>query len=124
MITPRRNVVGLVSCWFALCLSVPHSAQAINNFARELNEVKSEQRLDGQVGLVEKDEEASKGLHTLYGEVLQVKHEKYLVRKYNGDVVRLQIDDNTEFNGNLTQGDRIVAKVDEERHVLLIQSVQ
>ena len=124
MVSLRRNVVGLVSCGFALCLSVPNSAQAINNFARELNEVKSEQRSDRQAALAEKEKEASQGLQTIYGEILQVKHEKYLVRKYNGDVVRLQIDHDTELSGRLAQGDRVVAQVDEQRYVFLIQPIQ
>ena len=72
MVSLRRNVVGLVSCGFALCLSVPNSAQAINNFARELNEVKSEQRSDRQAALAEKEKEASQGIQTIYGEILQV----------------------------------------------------
>jgi uncharacterized protein YdeI (BOF family) len=121
MVSVRGKIVGLVSCGFVLCLSLPNSALAINNFAEELNEVKTEELAGGQTGLAQRDEATLNGPHTIYGEVLQVKHDKYLVRKYNGDVIRVQIDNNTQVNERLTQGDRIVAKVDDQRHVLLIE---
>jgi hypothetical protein len=112
--------IGVISCGFVLCLGLPNCAQAINNFAEELQELKSEQNADGQTGLTEKDEETARGIQTIYGEVLRIKHDKYLVRKYDGNVVRLHIDNNTQLNGNLTQGDRIVAKVIDQKHALLI----
>lgn len=124
MVSVRGKIVGLVSCGFVLCLSLPNSAQAINNFAEELNEVKTEQHAGGQSNLAEKDEATLKGSPTIYGEILQVKHDKYLVRKYDGDVVRVHIDNNTQLNERLIQGDRIVAKVDDQRHVLLIERIQ
>ena len=121
------KVIGVISCGFMLCLGVPNSAQAINNFAKELKELKSEQYADEQAGLAENEEDTAKGLQTIYGEVLQIKHDKYLVRKYDGNVVRLQSDNNTQLNGGLTQGDRgdrIVAKVDDQGHALLIHPIQ
>lgn len=124
MVSLRRTIVGLVSCGFVLCLGLPNSVQAINNFAEELKELKSEHNADGQAGLAERDEEAAKGFHTNYGEVLQIKHNEYLVRKYDGDVVRLHIDNNTQLSRSLTQGDRIVAKVDDHGHALLIHPLQ
>jgi len=124
MVSPRRIIVGLVSCGFVLCLGWPNNAQAINNFAQELKELKSEQYADGQAGLAEKEEEAAKGLQRIYGEVLQIKHDKYLVWKYDGNVVRVQSDINTQLNGSLTQGDRIVVKVDNQGHAFLIHPIQ
>lgn len=117
------KVIGAMSCGLVLFLGVPNSAQAINNFAEELKKSKSEQYADGQAGLAEKAEESSKGLQTIYGEVLQVKHYQYVVRKYDGDVVRLHTDNNTQLSGSLTLGDRIVAKVDDQKHALLIQPI-
>jgi hypothetical protein len=124
MVFLRREIVGLVFCGLVLFLSLPNSAQAINNFAEELKELKTEQRADGQAGLGVNDEATLKAPHTMYGEVLQVNHDKFLVRKYDGDVVRLHTDNNTQLSERLTQGDRIVAKVDDQRDVLLIEPIQ
>ena len=128
MASLRRTIVGFVSCGFVLCLGLPNGAQAINNFAEELKELKSEQYADEQAGLAENEEDTAentaKGLQTIYGEVLQIKHDKYLIRKYAGSVVRLHSDNNTQLNGSLTQGDRIVAKVNEQEVLLMIHSAQ
>ena len=110
-------------CGLVLFLGLPNSARAINNFAEELKELKSEQYADGQAGLAEKNEDTAKGVQTIYGEVLQVKHNQYVVRKYDGDVVRIHTDNNPQLSGSLTQGDRIVAKVDDQKHALLIQPI-
>ena len=107
-----------------LCLGLPNIAPAIDNFTEELTEQKVEreaQRQGDLPGLAEKDEDAAKGLHTIYGEVLQVQHDKYLVKKYDGDVVRLHIDNNTLVSGNVSQGDRIMAKVNDQEVALRIQ---
>jgi len=117
------KVIGVISCGFVLCLGVPNSAQAINNFAKELKELKSEQNAEEQADLAENEEDTAKGLQTIYGEVLQIKHDTYLVRKYDGNVVRLHSDNNTQLSGSLTQGDRIEAKVDDQGHALLIHPV-
>jgi len=124
MASLRRTMVAFVSCGFVLCLGLPNGAQAINNFAEELKELKGKQNVDGQAGLAERDEEITEDSLTTYGEVLQIKHDKYLVRKYDGDVVRLHIDNNTQLSGSLTQGDRIVAKVDDYGHALMIHLLQ
>ena len=118
------KAIGVISCGLVLCLGVPTSTQAINNFAKELRELKSEQYADGQAGLAEKEEEAAKGLQRIHGEVLQIKHDKFLVWKYDGNVVRVQSDINTQLNGSLTQGDRIVVKVDNQGHAFLIHPIQ
>jgi len=55
---------------------------------------------------------------------LQVEPDKYLIRKYDGDVVRLHIDNKTQLSGSISQGDRIVAKVNEQEVALMIQSAQ
>jgi hypothetical protein len=117
------KVIGAMSCGVVLFLGLPNSAQAINNVAEELKELKSEQHADGQAGRAKKEEEAAKGIQTIYGEVLQVKHNQYVVKKYDGNVVRLDTDNNTQLSGSLTQGDRIVAKVVYQKHALLIQPI-
>ena len=124
----NRKKFLLVSGAFVLCLGLPNLAPAINNFAEELEEqqIKQESKDQGGApGLAEKDAEAAKGIITIHGEVLQVGPDKYLIRKYDGDVVRLHIDNNkTQLSGSISQGDRIVAKVNEQEVVLMIQSAQ
>jgi hypothetical protein len=121
----NRKTFLLVSGAFVLCLGLPNLAPAINNFAEEL-EIKQESKNQGGAsGPAEKDAEAAKGITTIHGEVLQVEPDKYLIRKYDGDVVRLHIDNNkTQLSGSISQGDRIVAKVNEQEVVLMIQSAQ
>jgi len=124
----NRKKFLLVSGAFVLCLGLPNLAPAINNFAEELEEqqIKQESKNQGGAsGPAEKDAEAAKGITTIHGEVLQVEPDKYLIRKYDGDVVRLHIDNNkTQLSGSISQGDRIVAKVNEQEVVLMIQSAQ
>lgn len=122
MISNRHIIVGLGFCAFTLWLGVS-SAKAINNFSEELQEQRSEQNADGQPGNVE-TQETGKGLDTIHAEVLQVEDDKYLVRKYDGDVIRLQIDNNTQLSGSFTQGDRIVAEVNDQRQAISIRHLE
>jgi hypothetical protein len=122
-----RKIFLLVPGAFVLCLGLPNLAPAINNFAEELEEQHMKQEVQGQEGLpvpAEKDAEAAKGIATIHGEVLQVEPDKYLVRKYDGDIVRLHIDNKTEVSGSISQGDRIVAKVNDQDVALMVQSAQ
>src|SRR5262249_40174010 len=79
------KIIGLLSCGVALGLGVPNNGQEINNYAQQLKELRAERDADGQVNRpVLNDEEGQ----TIYGELLQVKHNQYLVRKYDGEIVR------------------------------------
>jgi hypothetical protein len=118
-----RKIFLLVPGAFVLCLGLPNVASAINNFAEELEEQKTEQGMQGDSpGLAEKKELAAKGISIVHGEVLGVEPDKYLVRKYDGDIVRLQIDQKTQVSGPVRQGDRIVAKVNDQEVALTITS--
>jgi uncharacterized protein YdeI (BOF family) len=48
---------------------------------------------------------------TIEGEVLRVNPDNYVIRDLNGKEVRLHIDTTTKLDGNLTPGDKVVARV-------------
>jgi len=64
------------------------------------------------------------GLHTIKGEVLGVEPSSYFVKQYDGDQVRVHIDETTQMTGRIGQGAHIEAKVNGENHALSIRSVQ
>ena len=121
----NRKIFLLVSGTILLSLGLPNLTWAINNFTEELEEqqMKQEAQEQGNLpGLAET--EAAEGVSTIRGEVLQAEPDKYLIRKYDGDVIRLRIDEKTRMSGPISQGDRIVAKVKDQEVALTIQSVQ
>ena len=64
------------------------------------------------------------GLHTIKGEVSGVEPSSYFVKQYDGDQVRVHIDDTTQMTGRIGQGTHIEAKVNRENHALSIRSDQ
>ena len=64
------------------------------------------------------------GLHTIKGEVWRVEPSSYFVKQYDGDQVRVQIDDTTRVVGRIGQGEHIEAKVDGQNHALSIRQIQ
>jgi hypothetical protein len=62
--------------------------------------------------------------HMIKGQVLSVEGENYSVKRQDGKEVRLHIDDTTQKTGNIRQGDRIEAEVNDQNHVLSIRSAQ
>jgi hypothetical protein len=64
------------------------------------------------------------GLHTIKGEVWRVEPSAYYVKQYDGDQVRVHIDDTTQVVGRIGQGEHIEAKVTGENHALSIRSIQ
>ena len=64
------------------------------------------------------------GSHTIKGEVLRVEHNSYFVKQYDGDQVRLHIDETTRMAGRIGQGAHIEAKVNDAHHALSIRSSQ
>ena len=116
--------IGVMSCGFVLCLGVPTTTLAINNLTPELEQQEADERADRLSGAVKQEEDTPEGVSTVRGEVLRIKRGNYLVRKYTGDVVHLHLDENTQMTGTVRQGDLIVAKVSDQRQVLLIHPVQ
>jgi len=48
---------------------------------------------------------------TIEGEVLRVNRDNYVIRDLSGRDVRLHVDSSTKLDGNLTPGDKVVARV-------------
>ncbi len=118
------KAIGALSCGFVLCVSLPNTTQAINNLAQELEQQEADEQADRLSGAVKQEKETPTGAITVRGEVLRIKRNNYLIRKFTGDVEHLHLDDNTQKTETIRQGDRIVAKVDDQRHVLLIGPIQ
>jgi hypothetical protein len=118
------KVVGVMSCGFLLCLGLSTAAQA-GNAASAADELKAGQpdREGGQADL-KGEQEKLKGGHMITGEVLRVESDIYFVKGQDGKEVRMYTDKTTIILGNIRQGDRIEATVDEQNHALSIRSAQ
>jgi hypothetical protein len=117
------KVVGIMSCSCLLGVGLSDSALALVN-PSPTDEIKAEQNSDRKgslPGLVKKDEETLKGIFTIRGEVLRVERDNYVVQETNGKQVNLHIDETTQMTGNIGEGERIEAKVDDENHALSIR---
>lgn len=64
------------------------------------------------------------GVHTIKGEVWRVEPSSFYIKKYDGDQVRVHIDETTHVVGRIGQGEHIEAKVTRENHALSIRQIQ
>jgi hypothetical protein len=112
------KVVGLMSCGFLLCLGLSNAALATDDM-----KVGQPERQGGQAGL-KGEQDKLKGGHMITGEVLRVEGENYFVNGQDGKEVRLHTDDTTQKTGNIRQGDRIEADVNDQNHALSIRSAR
>jgi hypothetical protein len=124
------KVVGVLSCGFLLCLGLSHAAQA-ENAASAADEMKADQpdhRQGGQVaGETQPNDPMkgaqSKGGNTIKGDLLRVDGDYYVVKGGDGKEVSLHTDKTTQIIGNIQQGDRIVARVNDQNHALTIDAL-
>jgi len=111
------TVVAVISCGLLLCIGYAASAA---------DEMKAGQSISSKAGLpaylVKSEEGKQKDVRAIRGEVLRIEHENYFVKQYDGKEVRLHIDEMTQMTGNIGQGERIEAKVDDQNHALSIRS--
>jgi hypothetical protein len=117
------KAIAALLCGCVLSLGVPNATLAINNLAKELEQQEADERVDRLSGTVKQEEATPEGIHTVQGEVLRIKRDNYLIRKYTGDVVHLHLDENTVITGPVRQGNRIEAKVSDQGQVLQIHTV-
>ena len=117
------KVVGLASCSFLLCFGLSNAAQAANA-ASAADEMKSGQTSSDPMKGDQAKGSQSEGGKTIKGEVLRVEGDNYFVKGQDGKEVRLHIDQTTQKTGNVQQGDRIEAKVNDQNHALSIRSAQ
>jgi hypothetical protein len=125
------KVIGVLSCGFLLCLGLSQAAQAGNaaSAADELKADQTDRRQGGQeAGEQQMSDEMkggpSKDGKTITGEVLRVEGDNYFVKGQEGKEVRMHTDKTTLIMGNLRQGDRIEANVNDQNHAFLIRSAK
>lgn len=97
-------------------LSIPKAMQ-------ELEQQEADEKADRLSGAVKQEEETPVGVITVQGEMLRIKRSHYVVRKYTGDIMHLYLEGNTVMLETVHQGDRIEARVNDQRQVLLIHPV-
>lgn len=114
------KVVGIVSCGFLLCLGLSVNAASA---AERMKPDPSADRKGSLPGLVKSDEETLQGISTIKGEVLRIEGENYFVQRFDGKEVSLHTDQTTQKTGNIQQGDRIEAKVNDVNHALSIEGI-
>lgn len=117
------KVVGLASCCFLLCLGFSNAAQA-GSAAAAAEELKSGQSSSDPMKGEQATGSHSEAGKTIKGEVLRVEGDNYFVKGQDGKEVRLHIDQTTQKTGNVQQGDRIEAHVNDQNHALSIRSAQ
>lgn len=115
------KVLGVISCGLVLCLGLPNATLAITNLTEELKQQKADEMADSLSGALNQEDATPEDVSTVRGEVLRIKRGNYLIRKYNGDIVRLRLDENTRIRGPVRRGDEIEAKVNDQGHVLLLR---
>ena len=116
------KVVGLMSCGILLCLglSIPqagHAAQAVQPASPADPGVgkRGQASVRGEQGTL-------KGGHRLEGDVLRVEGEYYFVMGQDEkEEVRVQTDRSTKKIGSFSQGNRIVANVNDQNHARWIR---
>jgi len=117
----KLRTVYVLSCALLLGNGLSHAALATdpNLRAEETTSNPCENR-GGQTILGAEQEHGNTG-YTIRGEVLRVDGNTYVVRKQDGKEVSLQTDQTTE-KIDITQGDQILAYMNEQNHALLIRS--
>ncbi|MEO6112098.1 MAG: hypothetical protein ABIQ24_09760 [Nitrospiraceae bacterium] len=110
------KVVGVLACGFLLCLGLSNTAQS----GQPASPADPAVRKGGQAG-VRGEQGKLKGGHRIEGDVLRVEAEHYFVMGQDGEEVRLHTDRSTKMTGNISQGARIVANVDDQNHARSIR---
>jgi hyperosmotically inducible protein len=70
----------------------------------------------------EMEGEQSQRIEAIKGEVLRIEGDNYFVKGESGKEVRLHTDDTTQKTGDINQGDRIEAQMNDRNHALSIRS--
>ncbi len=116
------KIIGLMFCGLLLWLGLPHTAQAVNaaQVSHPASPAAPVGREGGQVGVYAAREKLKVG-HRIEGEVLRVEGKDYFVMGKDGQEIRLYSDPTTRKIGNISQGHRIVATVNDQNHMRSIR---
>ena len=110
------KVVRVLSCGFLVCLGLSHAAQG-NTVAAATDGMKPGGQAD------EKDMTLQRQSHVIQGDVLRMEEGHYVVKQKDGKEVRVVTDRTTRIMGQIKNGDRVVANVDDQNRTLWITSV-
>lgn len=116
------KVVGLMSCVLLLCLGLFHTAQ-VGHAAQASHPASPADptvRKGGQAGVKGERDKLRSG-HRVEGELLRVEDKHYFVKGQDGQEVRLHIDQTTRKIGKISEGDRIIAVVNDHNHARSIR---
>jgi len=95
------KVVGVLSCGVLLCLWLSQAAHAANEEgASRLEQAK-----------------------VIKGDLVRIDYGDYIVKDKEGQEVRVHMTKKTQVMGQLTKGDRLEVKVDDQNNALLIRSL-
>jgi hypothetical protein len=116
------KIIGLMFCGLLLWLGLSHTAEAANaaQTSHPASPADPAGRKSGQVGVHGAREKQKVG-HRIEGEVLRVEGKDYFVMGKGGQEIRLHSDPTTRKIGNISQGDRIVATVNDQNHMRSIR---
>lgn len=114
------KIVGLMSWGLLLWLGQSHASQAVNAASHPASQSDPWERKGDQVGGHTAREKLKVG-QRIEGEVLRVEGKDYFVRGKDGQEIRLQSDPTTRKIGNISQGNRIVATVNDQNHMRSIR---
>lgn len=95
------KVVSVLSCGVLLCLGLSQTANALESEgAKRLAEAK-----------------------VIKGDLVRVDYGDYIVKESDGKEVRVHMTKKTQSMGQLSKGDRVEVKVDEQNNALSIRSL-
>jgi hypothetical protein len=106
----------VMSCGILLCLGLSNLAQA----GQPASPADPTVRKGGQAG-ARGEQDKLKGGHRIEGDVLRVEGEYYFVMGQDGKEVRLHTDRSTKKTGSISQGNHIVANVNDQNHARSIR---
>lgn len=112
------KIVGVVSCGFVLCLSLSNAVLAVDRMESDPCDMNKK---GYKPGLMDCGLDNRSGADTIKGEVARIDRDTYIIKQYDGKESSLHIDQTTQKTGNIKQGDRIEAKVNEQNHALSIR---
>ncbi|MBC7838616.1 MAG: hypothetical protein H7Y39_08275 [Nitrospiraceae bacterium] len=117
---PISKIVGLMSCGLLLWLDLSHTTVNAAQASHPASPADPAERKGGQVGAHGAREKLKVG-HRIEGEVLRVDGKEYFVMGKDGQEILLHSDPTTRKVGSISQGDRIVATVNDQNHMRSIR---
>jgi cold shock CspA family protein len=95
------KVVSVLTCGVVLCLGLSQAANALDGEgAKRLAEAK-----------------------VIKGDLVRIDYGDYIVKESDGKEVRVHMTKKTQIMGQLSKGDRVEVKVDEQNNALSIRSL-